>query len=96
MLDRAQVGAYGKRFVETEFKLGHIRVTRRYPALEQAGKLIEIEATAKRAERRRAGVRATARFSYGMTARAEFDDHRTAVAFGILRVCGTSTSERNK
>ena len=62
-------------------------------ALEQAGKLVEIEAAAERAERLRAGVPAAVGFADGVTGGAEFLEQRAALPGRLLGLRGGARRE---
>ena len=83
-LDRAQINDHVARVVLAELEHRHVGMRRRDAALEHAGKPIEIELAAERAERRRGAVGAAAEARDGMAGRTEFPDQLAAVARRIL------------
>jgi len=86
LLDRSQIIANGPCIVAIEFEFGHVGVAGRNATLEPSRKLIKIKAFTECAERRRAPMRAAARFSDCMAGRAKLPDEGTSATRRILRL----------
>ena len=82
--------------VVAEFEFRHGGMAGRDAALEQPGKLIEIETAAERAKRRRFVQAAAVGFPDRMAVRAEFLEQRAAVPGRILRLRGGAQDQQRQ